>query len=71
MSWLPLQRRTVLAAGLATGLPVRASKPRVLTVAAFPLIDKIVEAALPQWRQLHPDVDLKVLSRPMPITTRR
>jgi multiple sugar transport system substrate-binding protein len=69
MSGPGLPRRTVLAAGmaagLATGLPLRAAAaPRVLTVAAFPLVDKIVEAALPQWRQLHPDVELKVLSRP-------
>lgn len=63
-------RRRVLATGLAAAAasslssPVGAAPKRVLTVAAFPLIDKIVEAAQPQWQQMHPDVELKVLSRP-------
>ena len=35
----------------------------VLTVAAFPAVDKIVEAALPAWKKLHPNVDIKVVSR--------
>jgi len=35
----------------------------VLTVAAFPSVDKIVEAALPAWRHLHPNVQIKVVSR--------
>ena len=63
-------RRALLASGLAALMPLPApaaapaSGRRVLTVAAFPLMDKIVEAAAPQWNQLHPDVALKVLSRP-------
>ncbi len=61
--WRPT-RRTVLAAGVLAASAVRAAPARALTVAAFPLVDKIVEAAMPQWRQLHPDVELKVLSRP-------
>jgi multiple sugar transport system substrate-binding protein len=36
---------------------------RVLTVAAFPAVDKIVEAAIPAWKRLHPGVDIKVVSR--------
>ena len=36
---------------------------KVLTVAAFPAVDKIVEAAIPAWKKLHPDVDIKVVSR--------
>jgi len=46
----------VLAAG-----PVQARQ--VLTVAAFPAIDEIVRAAVPHWKKLHPDVDIKVVSR--------
>lgn len=66
--WHP-NRRRVLASGLAAASstligPVGAAPQRVLTVAAFPLVDKIIEAAQPAWRQLHPDVELKVLSRP-------
>ncbi len=36
---------------------------RVLTVAAYPAVDKIVQAAIPAWKKLHPDVDIKVVSR--------
>ena len=37
--------------------------PATLTVAAFPSVDKIVMAALPAWKKLHPGVDIKVVSR--------
>ena len=62
------RRRQLLRAGgalavAALGVPVRAAERRVLTVAAFPLVDEIVKAATPQWQRLHPDVDLKVVSR--------
>jgi multiple sugar transport system substrate-binding protein len=56
-------RRGVLAASLATLLPVRAAPRRTLSVAAFPLVDEIVKAALPQWRRLHPEVEIQVVSR--------
>ena len=56
-------RRTVLAAGLACAWPVRAAARRRLTVAAFPLLDEIIKAALPRWRSLHPDVDVQIVSR--------
>jgi multiple sugar transport system substrate-binding protein len=56
--------RTVLVLLLAcpsSGVPALAQT--TLTVAAFPSVDKIVEAALPAWKKLHPDVDIKVVSR--------
>lgn len=58
-------RRALLASGLLAAVPAvgAAPKPRVLTVAAFPLVDKIVEAAQPRWRARHPDVELRVISR--------
>lgn len=34
-----------------------------LEVAAFPAIDNIVKTAIPAWKKLHPDVDIKVVSR--------
>ncbi|WP_423598356.1 ABC transporter substrate-binding protein [Roseateles sp. MS654] len=34
-----------------------------MTVAAFPAVDEIVRSALPAWRELHPNVDVKVVSR--------
>jgi multiple sugar transport system substrate-binding protein len=63
---MALKRRSVLAGGMAAALPFCASaQPRLtLTVAAFPLVDAIVTAALPAWRQRHPDVEVKVVSRP-------
>jgi multiple sugar transport system substrate-binding protein len=62
MQWLR-DRRTLLAVGLACALPVRAQGRRKLTVAAFPLLDEIVKAALPRWQRLHPDVEVQVVSR--------
>lgn len=59
----------MLACGLlgAASAPasVSASTPpaTILTVAAFPLIDEIVRAALPQWRHRHPEVEIQVVSR--------
>lgn len=58
-----LSRRALLSAGLLAPALARGAGRRVLTVAAFPLVDKIVEAALPRWQRLHPDVDLQVVSR--------
>lgn len=56
-------RRALLAASLACALPLHAAPQRRLTVAAFPLLDEIVKAALPRWRQLHPEVEIEVVSR--------
>lgn len=35
----------------------------VLTVAAFPAVDEIARSAIPAWKRLHPNVDIKVVSR--------
>ena len=65
-------RRALLASGALAALPLRPAQAfapapstgkTVLTVAAFPLVNEIVEAAIPQWRQKHPDVEIKVVSR--------
>jgi multiple sugar transport system substrate-binding protein len=63
---MAVARRSVLACGLSAALPLRTqAQPRAtLTVAAFPLVDAIVKAALPAWRQRHPDVAVQVVSRP-------
>lgn len=58
-----LTRRALLATSLGLTTAVRAAPAQTLTVAAFPLVDEIVKAALPQWRARHPDVALKVVSR--------
>lgn len=60
-------RRAVLAAGLAAGLgsalPLCAAPRRKLSVAAYPLVDEIVKAALSRWRRNHPEVEVEVVSR--------
>lgn len=64
-------RRTWLRRGLGAlaGLsvpamaPAQEKLPRVLTVAAFPAIDAIVRESIPAWNRLHPDVEIKVISR--------
>ena len=58
------QRRALLAVALVTpAWPLRASPSRTLTVAAFPAVDAIIEAAKPVWQRLHPDVELRIFSR--------
>ena len=65
-----LRRRHMLALGLSAlpaGPAMAAARPpsgRRLTIAAFPLVDEIVRAALPRWKQLHPDIPVEVVSRP-------
>jgi multiple sugar transport system substrate-binding protein len=52
-----------LVLGLGLVLTPAARAQQLLTVAAFPSVDKIVEAAIPAWKKLHPNVDIKVVSR--------
>jgi multiple sugar transport system substrate-binding protein len=40
-----------------------AQAQQVLTVAAFPAVDEIVRSAIPAWKRLHPNVDIRVISR--------
>lgn len=67
---MDLRRRQLALRALATWpllcaavRPAMAARPDVLTVAAFPAVDQIVRAALPRWKQLHPQVEIEVLSR--------
>ena len=55
----------LLALGLVALLPgpLPARAQQSLTIAAFPAVDDIVRAAIPQWKALHPTVDIKVVSR--------
>ncbi|MEN9418835.1 MAG: hypothetical protein RI988_2455 [Pseudomonadota bacterium] len=50
------------AAASASGLASSSDGGR-LTVAAFPLVDQIVRAALPRWRERRPEVQVEVVSR--------
>lgn len=60
-----IRRRELLCAGAASTLPLPTlAQPRKrLTVAAFPLLDEIIKAALPRWREKHPDIDIQIVSR--------
>lgn len=40
-----------------------AQAQQVLTVAAFPAVDEIVRAALPEWKKRYPNVEIKVVTR--------
>jgi multiple sugar transport system substrate-binding protein len=59
--------RRLLATALTLGASLAGSGLAIagttLTVAAFPAVDEIVRAALPEWNRLHPDVEVRVVSR--------
>jgi multiple sugar transport system substrate-binding protein len=44
-------------------LHTQAQAQQTLIVAAYPAVDEIVKAAIPAWKRLHPNVDIKVVSR--------
>ncbi len=56
-----LQAIALAAAGLCA-LAAHAATTTI-TVATFPDLDRAAKAALPRWRALHPDVDVKIVSR--------
>ena len=55
--------RACAALCLAALWPSLASAQQTLTVAAYPAVDEIVRSAIPQWKRVHPTVDIKVVSR--------
>ena len=55
--------RLLAGMGLFALLLANAVAQQTLTVAAFPAVDEIVRAAVPQWKRMHPTVDIKVVSR--------
>jgi multiple sugar transport system substrate-binding protein len=57
------QVHAALAFALLAALPPPAAAQTRLTVAAFPSVDKIVEAAIPAWKKLHPNIEVHVVSR--------
>ena len=44
-------------------LPSPALAGQTLVIAAYPAVDEIIKSAIPAWKKLHPDVDIKVVSR--------
>lgn len=51
----------LLATASCACMPAQAQT--TLTVAAFPAVDEIVKAAIPEWKKRHPDVEIKLISR--------
>jgi multiple sugar transport system substrate-binding protein len=51
------------ALGALGAAPARAATRTVLTVATWPGLDAGAKAVLPLWRQRHPDVEVRILSR--------
>lgn len=64
MDALPNRRDALAAlAGVCMGARAAQAAPRVtITVASFPDLDRSVQAALPTWRRLRPDVEVKLAS---------
>nr|WP_316643650.1 extracellular solute-binding protein [uncultured Roseateles sp.] len=59
-----MSRRAGLALCLGLmALQGAAAQRQQLTVAAFPAVDEIVKAAIPAWNRLHPEVEIKLVSR--------
>lgn len=56
-------RKATVALCLLVAAPAGALAQQVLTVAAYPAVDEIIRAAIPQWKRLHPNVEVKVVSR--------
>ena len=58
-----MRRLAALGAGcLLVAVPC-AHAQQSLTIAAYPAVDEIVKAAILAWKRLHPNVDIKVVSR--------
>jgi multiple sugar transport system substrate-binding protein len=64
----PVCRRRFVGATSGAGLSfhiglAQSASQQSLTIAAFPAVDQIVTAALPEWHKRHPDVKVTVVSR--------
>ena len=58
-----LIKRRVIAAAVVAGLcGSAADAATTITVAAFPALDAAVKAAIPLYKKLHPDVEIKLVS---------
>ena len=60
--WIPVAQSCIavlLATSVSSGVWARDR----LTVAAFPAVDEIVRSAIGEWKKIHPDVDIHVVSR--------
>ena len=66
MITFPIKRRTFIGAtvgGVLLNSQASTQSPLKLRVAAYPLVDEIIKAAMPDWKKIHPNVDIEVVSR--------
>ena len=66
MITFPIKRRTFIGAtvgGVLLNSQASTQNPLKLRVAAYPLVDEIIKAAIPDWKKIHPNVDIEVVSR--------
>lgn len=66
--WIPTLAAWTLALLAAADAAAQAAPAavRTVTVATFPDLDRAAKAALPRWRQLHPEVQVRILSLQYP-----
>jgi multiple sugar transport system substrate-binding protein len=57
-----LARALAIAAAVFVVTPAAHAAPITITVATFPDLDRAAKAALPRWRALHPDIEIKIVS---------
>ena len=60
--WITVTQSCV-AVLLATSVSSGAWARDKLTIAAFPAVDEVVRSAIGEWKKIHPDVDIQVVSR--------
>jgi multiple sugar transport system substrate-binding protein len=60
--WISKLRTCVVLALAAVTLPAAYGRDK-LTIAAFPAVDEIIRSAVGEWKKIHPDVDIQVVSR--------
>ena len=56
-------KKTFLALMAFVTMCVPLGAQTVLTVAAYPAVDDIIRAALPDWQKKHPQVQVKVVGQ--------
>ncbi len=57
------QRQAAVGAAMLLCWLAAAQAQQTLTIAAFPAVDEIVKSAIPAWKRLHPNVEIKIVSR--------
>ena len=59
-----MRKKMLLMCWLA-GAAIAHAQGQSLSVAAYPALDEIIKAAIPLWKQKHPEVEIKLIARAM------